>query len=310
MEGDFVYLYKIKSLLVDRSLALMEMKYLFKNYDQSKYFFTEEDIDVNVSPFIQYRIKVDFMESAFDTLLHKIEQSGLSHEGFKVKYINIDKSVSFEEGHVLERKIGFIIRGEADVRNPSIIFGITHYNDQWIFGEYIPNENIWTLHKQKPQQYSNSLNTNVSRALVNIALMRNRTARLVDPCCGIGTVVTEALSMGVTIQGYDINPNAIEGAKRNLSFFHYDENRVNSGDIHQLQEHFDAAIIDLPYGRFSLTTVERQKEILQSARRIADRLVLVSIYNMNEYLEAAGFTVLDQCTIPKGNFARFVTLCI
>lgn len=45
--------------------------------------------------------------------------------------------------------------------------------------------------------------------------------------------------------------------KKNLEFFGY-KNVITSGDMHNIEEKYDVAIIDLPYGVFTSTTLEEQ----------------------------------------------------
>ena len=41
----------------------------------------------------------------------------------------------------------------------------------------------------------------MARALVNIAMKDNEEGTLIDPCCGVGTVVIEALDLGIKVKG-------------------------------------------------------------------------------------------------------------
>ena len=109
------------------------------------------------------------------------------------------------------------------------------------------NESDWLSHNKKPFSYCNALKVNVSRALVNIAVGNNLTTRVIDPCCGIGTVLIEALSLGIDIKGYELNPYIGENAKRNLEYFGY-EDIVTIDNMINIQDKFDVAIVDLPYG--------------------------------------------------------------
>ena len=97
------------------------------------------------------------------------------------------------------------IEGEADVRNPERVFGIVPLGGRWYFGHYVESEPVW-YHHIKPRSYSTSLSTRVARSVANIAVPNPEGVRAIDPCCGIGTVVVEALSMGINIVGRDISP--------------------------------------------------------------------------------------------------------
>jgi tRNA G10 N-methylase Trm11 len=118
----------------------------------------------------------------------------------------------------------------------------------------------------------------------------------------------EGLSMGLDIRGFDINPKIVENARENLKFFSYPD-AISEGNIHEAAEHYDTTIIDIPYGLLSITTKEIQRSIIKSARRIADRMVLVSLVEMNDDISDAGFEITDRCCVYKGDFKRFITVC-
>ncbi|NRW77833.1 hypothetical protein [Clostridium beijerinckii] len=59
--------------------------------------------------------------------------------------------------------------------------------------------------------------------------------------------------MGIDVVGCEINKSIAENAKKNLEFYGY-ENVVTNGDMNEIEEKYDTAIIDLPYGLFTPTT--------------------------------------------------------
>jgi tRNA G10 N-methylase Trm11 len=76
----------------------------------------------------------------------------------------------------------------------------------------------------------------IARIMINLAgCMTNKT--LLDPFCGVGTVLQEALLAGAYTIGGDINPWCVEASKRNLSWLKAEYSQVNVNyDI----AHFDA----------------------------------------------------------------------
>lgn len=303
-----MYLYTISHGNGEGELFQMELKYLFNINPNKKYFISNLYIDANRSPFIKACIDIKATANTLEEMLMKITAQRLFYEDYKVKYIDIEGNMEFNEKHRIEGLIGYEIIGEAKIHDPGIIIGITCLEGKWILGEYYRNERIWEHHNNRPRQYSTSLPTKISRAIVNIAAGRDKNKRVVDPCCGIGTVVIEGLSMGIDIKGYDINPKVVEGAKVNLKFFEY-KDVIYEGDIREIKEEYDAAIIDIPYGIFSRTTNDIQREILKSARKITKKLVLVSLDEMEKEITDAGFSIVDRCHVFKGDFKRYITLC-
>ena len=118
----------------------------------------------------------------------------------------------------------------------------------------------------------------------------------------------EVLTIGGTIVGNELNPKVAFKAEENLKHYGY-ENVVQVGDIQDIQEHYDLAIIDLPYGHFNPIAPEIQQMIMNEARRIADELIIVTQVKMEEQLKVAGFEMIDQCEVVKGKFVRYITRC-
>ena len=52
----------------------------------------------------------------------------------------------------------------------------------------------------------------MARALVNIATCDDKRLSIIDPCCGVGTVVIEALDLGFNIKGYELQGNLLYDA--------------------------------------------------------------------------------------------------
>lgn len=304
-----MYFYIINYNFNEEQLCKLEMKYLFDLIPQKKYFLSEKYIDVNRSPFIKASLKIVAQSPSIEKLIEIINKKRISYKNFKIKYINIEGKTDFNLKHKIEDAIGDAIFGDAKIHDPDIILGIVFYEDCWILGEYKKNEGIWDIHNKKPCYYCNALPTRISRAVVNIAVGNDMTLKLVDPCCGIGTVVIEALSMGLSIEGYDINPKVIEGARRNLRYFGYDD-VLKALDIKNIQKKYDVSIIDIPYGVLSITSQNEQISILTNARRISNKMVLISLNQMDREIKDAGFTVIDRCEILKRDFKRYVTVCI
>lgn len=303
-----MYLYIVSHGNGEKELFQMELRHLFNIKHDKNYFISNLYMDVNRSPFVKGCIHIEIEASSLEEMLEKIKASGFSREDFKVKYVDIEGNGEFDEKHRIERMVGLEITGEAKIHEPEIIIGVTCIQGRWILGEYYRNERLWELHNNRPRQYSTSLPTRLARAIVNIAVGRDMDAKIVDPCCGIGTVVIEALSMGVNIRGYDINPKVVEGAKINLNYFEY-RDVISEGDIRKINGGYDAAIIDIPYGLAARTTSDTQMDIIKGARRIANMMLLVSVEQMDMEIEEAGFKIMDKCLLYKGKFIRYITLC-
>jgi tRNA (guanine10-N2)-dimethyltransferase len=309
IEDGLSYFYIINFTTQEKELCMLEMKYLFNIVTNYKHFLSYHYVSPSRSAFIKYCISATYSCNSLNDLIEQIIDDKFASENFKVRYISLEeKDISYKERRKIEYDIGFIILGEADVHNPEVVYGVANVNGKWIFGLLEDNKNTWDKHNHKLYSYSNALNVRVARSLVNIAAGTNMNLKLVDPCCGIGTVVIEALSMGLKIKGFELNAFIADNAKRNVDFFSY-EDVITNGNMHEIEDKFDVAIVDLPYGVFTPVSLKEQLDIIKSARRIAGKAVLITFENMEHYFEEVGFKVVDRCIIAKGTFKRYVTVC-
>ena len=305
-----MYLYYIKFQNSFKELCKMEMRHLFGSEMNAsrEYFLTEKYVDVNRSPFVKYCVNADVSAQSYDELLALIKGKNISYENYKVKFIDFSGLIEYEKGLKIEYEAGYLINGEAKLHEPEITIAVVKTSDRWLLGRLEKNNGIWHLHDERPRKYSNSLPSIMARAILNIAAPDIENTAIVDPCCGIGTVLLEAESMGMNIRGFDKNPKVVQGARKNLLFFDY-QDIVKKGNIHNMTEKYDAAIVDLPYGIMSVTSSKAQAEIVKSSRKIAKKLLLVSIYDMSQIIDEAGFKIIDSCTVTKGKLTRYISLC-
>lgn len=306
----FIYTYSYHP--DEKELCQMEMRAFFNEYCDENVLKTNIVINPNRSPFIIGRLEV-LLESAYFSDVLKFTKQLHSKKTYKVQCLNnqdfgTTKKISHQKRREIERQLGITIIGEPSLTDPAIVYGILYFNEKWYFGVYVKSEPEWIKHIEKPHQYSTALNTKVARSVVNILVPFPEAKRIIDPCCGIGTVVIEALSMGIHIEGRDIKPLVCKLARENLAYFHLDGTIVK-GDIGEITNVYDGAIIDLPYNIFTHTSDEQLFHIFQSARKIAKRVLFITIDEVDNYLTECGFIVVDECIVKKRHFKRQILLC-
>ncbi|MBU5558067.1 MAG: hypothetical protein KQA33_03295, partial [Candidatus Aenigmarchaeota archaeon] len=130
--------------------------------------------------------------------------------------------------------------------------------------------------EQKPEI---AISLRLARILINLSGAK-AGAMLLDPFCGIGTILQEALLAGIRAAGIDIDPANIAMAKRNLEWFtkKYDiatEWSVNVGNATELPEMFERnsvnAIATEPY----LGPLLKARPTEAEAKRIISELNLL-----------------------------------
>ncbi|MCS7463893.1 RNA methyltransferase [Paenibacillus doosanensis] len=306
-----LYVYSYVCHESEQALCAMELRALFGNDAETGgagYLFSSKAVEPSRSPFIKLRLDVLCEEDSLEKLAERAGEVRLADETFKAEFVETGDSPVYEERRAIERLVGSRIRGKAEMRRPQRRFGIACADGRWLFGDIVKGEAVWLRHNEKPQQYSTALGTRVARAVANIAVPEPLGVRAIDPCCGIGTVLLEAVSMGIDMTGSDINPLAVRGARRNLAHFGFDA-RVSVGSIHAIAGRYDAAVLDLPYNLCSVLSAEERLAMLESARRLAARVVVIATDAIDDAIAAAGLVTVDRCEVSKGAFVRHIMLC-
>ncbi|MFJ5762397.1 TRM11 family SAM-dependent methyltransferase [Neobacillus sp. NPDC093182] len=305
--NETTYIYIYAGYEDERSLRVLEMRSLFGTESETNVLESSVKIDPSRSPFIKERIDVILEGESMEELLDKLAAFQVTGETFKVICVK-NGEVAFENRRTIEREVGQRIKGVADIRNPQRLLAVMHVNGRWVFGDYVKGESVWFHHQQKPHQYSTALSTRLARAVVNIAIPNPTGIKAIDPCCGIGTVLIEALSMGIDIVGSDNNPVILAGTRENIAHFGFIGD-VKFKDMRDITNHYDVAIIDLPYNLCSVISPDEQLEMLQSARRFTDKVVVVTVEPIDKILMEAGFEIVDRAVAKKGVFTREVIVC-
>jgi len=307
----FIYTYGYRP--EETELFHLETRAFFGEDTSQPFMISPIEIHPDRSPFMRERLEVLFEGDNLSDILEQAEHLDVMNQSFKVIYIKTNdltatSKIDYHEQRDIERQLGMAIDGEADMRTPDLEFGIITLGGQWYFGHYKKSKAIWLDHMHKPKSYSIALSTRVARAVANIAVPDADDITVIDPCCGIGTVLVEALSMNVDIVGRDINHFVVRGTRENLKYFNM-QTDVVCGDISEVDKHYNVAILDMPYNHFSHATVENQFYLLEHARRIADKVVIVSVGDIDPMLQQVGLTIVDRCTTRKGNFVRQIIVC-
>lgn len=304
------YIYNYALPAEERELCALEMRSFFCADTDSSILESTIKIDPSRSPFMRGRLDVWFEGEKLEDLIEQVKQLELNDSTFKVMYVKVTgpEKVNFEDRRRIEREVGLHIPGEPDLNNPELIFALMNAGGRWVFGEYHSSEAVWLHHQTKPHSYSTSLSTRVARAVANIAVPNPDGVKAIDPCCGIGTVVVEALSMGIDMVASDVNPLILPGTRENIAHFGY-STEVKFRDIREVAGHYDVAVIDMPYNLCSVITPEEQLEMLQSTREFADKVVIVTIEPIDSIIDEAGFSIEDRCVVRKGTFEREIIVC-
>ncbi len=296
----------------ESELCKLESRYILNKEDENKQLISDVEFEPSNSAFIKKRLDVIFGSEDYDTLINEIGNENICQEGFKVEYLVLDgDKTPYDQRLEKLKDIGYIIEGNPDYYNPTITYALCSYEGVWYFGLLVKNSFDWNNHKKKPFSYSNSINIKIAKALVNIAAQSEKEKKLLDACCGVGTIMLEACFAGYHIEGSDINWKVCRQARANLAHFNYEGN-VYRSDIKDISNSYDAAIIDLPYNLFSSSDESTMIHIIESTKEVAEQIVIVSITDIASLIENAGLKITDYCSVGKSgkkSFARKIWVC-
>lgn len=306
------YLYFFDYHHTESDLCKLESKYVFGEEVGEKLLMSDLAFEPSSSAFVKKRLDIIAYSPNYKLLLALIEQERISAEDFKVEYLVLEGDLTgYAERLNKLRDIGFRIEGIPDYHKPKSIYALCLNRGRWVFGKLIKDPFDWHKHKQKPKSYSNSIGMSIAKALVNVAAKGSKEIKLLDACCGVGTIMLEACYAGYQIEGCDINWKICHDARENLSHFKYSA-QVHRSDIKDLDKRYDAAIIDLPYNLLSDASADDIHHIIESTARLSDRLVIVSTSDIAMVINDAGLDIAEHCSVSKKgkrNFARRIWVC-
>lgn len=306
------FIYTFKYDFHHSQLCKLETRQIFDKEEMNKMLFSNIKVDPSISPFIKSRFEIISSSENYSELLLSIKDENLHVEGFKAEYlVLVGDTTPYSERLDQLKDVGYRIEGEPDYNKPSFIYSICKYKNVWYFGLLIKHHTDWHKHKHKPCSFSNSISMTIAKTLVSIASKGNINYKLLDACCGVGTVMLEACCAGFNVEGCDINWKACKHTRENLAHYDYTA-KVYRSDIKNLHQKYDAIIIDLPYNLYTLSNDTITLNIIDSTAKLATRIVIVSISDIEAIIKKSGLTITDFCSVEKrgkSKFTRNIWVC-
>jgi len=148
------------------------------------------------------------------------------------------------------------------------------------------------LRERKPGRkqffHPSMMNSQLARVMCNLAAI-NETTTVLDPFCGGGGILCEALLIGAKVIGIDMNWRLLKGAQTNLTDITGTEYTLLQSDARTLPiKRCGSIVTDPPYGRASSTRGAIAKQLISSTLTQS-----VEILESNGTLCICGSTELD-----------------
>lgn len=211
-------------------------------------------------------------------IVKEVDWSYLKGKSFSVlvnKIGNISvpsPEIAKEVGKIIMEKTNFL--SKVDLRYPDRKVEVVLYKELAVIGDL-----IWKFRRdrfdfrspsKRPVFSPCALRPTLSKLLINLAL-KKQSQMLLDPFCGVGSVLIEASLMNMYSVGVDLNKDLVRGARVNsISFSSYslmDLIVADSKKIPVRKNAFDMVVTDLPYGRLSPTYSSSSRKLVEEFLR-------------------------------------------
>lgn len=294
--GDYLFfIYHINYPEELKDLCAMEMRALFKI--EANHHYIQSDISYSAGKSMFFKAKLNVLTTNLESV------STLPKRKFKLQYLDMDHTLDYSEGLALTKALSGIIPGQGMMTGYDILYGVTKIKDTFYFGVLEKDHQSYQKHKDKPFTFSQALDYKLAHSVVNIGYGQKQMIQAVDPCCGCGTLILEALGQHLSIEGYDINPTMIFQSNKNISYYGYHLN-VQRSDFLISDKTYDLCFIDLPYNLYAKSSKEVQHNLIQHSYQVSERLLLISY----DPVDVSPWKQWDHCVVKKGKFHRHVYL--
>ena len=210
-----------------------------------------------------------------------------------------------EEMPEIVRRVADAWNGRPDLDHPRVRLAVLAQRGRWRVGRIVTESSADWRWSAPPGAYSAALPAQLARALVNLVAAPGDT--LLDPCCGIGTVVVQAARQGVRTLGVEISKKLAGHAADYVRRCGV-RALIAAGDARTWAGRFDAAVADLPYGRANLIATDLYPDLLRNLRRLTPRAAIVAAEPLGELLGESGFRLIALARVQSGSLTRHVHL--
>ncbi len=205
----------------------------------------------------------------------------------------------------IARRVADALLGRPNLSFPQVRLAVVAQPGAWRLGRIVSASRQDWRQWRPPANFSAALPAQMARALVNLVAAPGDT--LLDPCCGMGTVVAQAAQRGVRAVGVEISKK-LAGRAAAAIRAGGGGGLIVAGDGRCLGGRAEAAVVDLPYGRTSKVAPGLYRDLLANVARLARRVVVVAAQPVEETLEAAGLRLLRRARAQSGRLTRHVYL--
>jgi len=289
----------------EQAIATTLFHLLFPQQIYESYFFSDITYDPNYCVHLHYRIDLLCRADSLEELIINAQQLPLT--SFHLQYLTTTDDFTYPQRLTITKHIAELLPGTGQLTNAvdTLYWG---YHDQcWFIGHKHENHYAYRIRKQRPFQYSNALPTRLCHSIMVLIDQSFIRPSIIDPCCGVGTLLIEGLIAQQRIKGYEINPLIAQHGNANLQHFGLPP-VIEIKDMTSSDEHFDLVIMDIPYGHYNPFEYQSQQNLLSHCPQLAPFLLLISLEDPKTSLNQLGYQIIMQTSTTKAKFTRLITL--
>jgi|TARA_Y100000031_G_C8241893_1_gene396067 tRNA (guanine10-N2)-dimethyltransferase len=272
-----MYLYKLSKQNLELSKEELLAVAKKKDYEHvENYLLIDELVDYEKLAYTKKTYKLLFTTSKKNLIkqLELFNFNNIYKESFRLKLVNNHVFEILDLADIIWADIEHLEHPIVNLRNARTKIDI-------IFSKKIFC--CLLIHKQKESferrkahlrkyNHPTSLNPRLARCLVNLSDAKE----ILDPFCGAGGILLEALLIRIKTNGFDLDKIMIKKCRKNLKSFNLkcDLKQQNALKINKF---YEAIVTDMPYGKNSkISDIEKTyKDFLKKSYSFTNKLIIV-----------------------------------
>jgi len=265
----------------------------------------------------QCGIEIAATRPSKERLLSLVRSMNLSRHfakrgSYAVRSLRVGGALKQFQRATLEREIGEALRGKrrgikVDLDHPDVTFLCVIYSQGFLLGEVthsrVPGLIASRRPRKRPVFHPSTMPPKLARCVVNLARPAAGTL-LLDPFCGVGGILLEAVAVGCRAVGADADLRMVKGARVNLRHYGAQPFGLIVGDATRMSVRSVQSIVtDPPYGREASTRGRRLdallREFLPSAHSVLSKggfmcMCCPSDVRLSPIASEAGFKLVES----------------
>ena len=236
-----------------------------------------------------------------ETTCSRLAEREVRSQDFAIEVRRIPRGLKVDR-HETATRLGLFIEGTPDLGDPKERFLAIGTAEGLWFGRRVPaGEADWKRLVHKRHTCSSALPSQVARAVCNLVIRGGE--RVVDPCCGTGSLLAHAAALGARVTGFDINWKMVRATNQNLEHFGFDP-AASQADAAEVAGAFDVTLANIPYGHMSPVSEETSHRIVRNIVGLAPRGAIVAVRDLSGDIREGGAEVRETIRLPKSHLIR------